>query len=363
MARKLASVREIAEIKSIEGADRIVAYRVDGWWVIGQKDQFKVGDLAIYLEIDSWVPYELAPFLSKGKEPREFNGVKGERLKTIRMKGQLSQGLLLPIDIVDIGEENSTSPELPSFFLEESDDLTGTLGIQLWEQPVKLNKHGQPIENREARKGGFPLYIPKSDQERIQNCTKQFDKYRDYTWEVTEKLDGSSMTVYVNNDDEGVCSRNINLRGPGMEGGEHCNPNNFWKVALRDRLIDFIKETGRNLALQGELIGPGIQGNPYKLEDHQFYLYNIWDIDTQSWIKPEGRLFTLAAIDIPINHVPILATNYSFSDDESIDTLLKLAEGPSSLNHKVAREGLVFKANSHPESFKAISNSYIFALK
>lgn len=356
MARKLASVREIAEIKSIEGADRIVTYRVDGWWVIGQKDQFKIGDLAIYLEIDSWVPYSLAPFLSKDrKEPREFNGIKGEKLKTIKMKGQLSQGLLLPLD--------KNMPELLLEDLNKGDDLTELLGIQLWEQPIKLDKRGKPIENREARKGGFPLYIPKSDQERIQNCTEQFEKYRSYTWEVTEKLDGSSMTVYVNGDDEGVCSRNINLKGPGMEGGENCNPNNFWKVALRDRLIDFIKETARNLALQGELIGPGIQGNPYELEDHQFYLYNIWDIDAQSWIKPEGRAFALAAIDIPINHVPILATNYSFSDDESIDTLLKLAEGPSSLNHKVAREGLVFKANSHPESFKAISNSYIFALK
>ena len=95
--RKLATIRRIAEIRPIENANKIYHYRVDGWWVVDTVDKFQVGDLVIYLEIDSWVPTELAPFLSKGKEPREYNGVKGERLKTVKLRGAVSQGLLLPI--------------------------------------------------------------------------------------------------------------------------------------------------------------------------------------------------------------------------------------------------------------------------
>ena len=106
--RKLATIRRIADIQPIEGADAIEVAVVDGWRVVVKKDEFTVGDLAMYLEIDSWVPHELAPFLSKGHEPREYNGVKGERLKTIRLRGTTSQGLLLKIEdifkVVEIGD-------------------------------------------------------------------------------------------------------------------------------------------------------------------------------------------------------------------------------------------------------------------
>lgn len=98
--RKLASVQKIAEIKPIEGADRIVAYRINGWWVVDSKDKYEVGDYVVFCEVDSWIPHELAPFLSKGKEPREFEGVKGERLKTQKFKNQVSQGLILPMEVL-----------------------------------------------------------------------------------------------------------------------------------------------------------------------------------------------------------------------------------------------------------------------
>jgi RNA ligase (TIGR02306 family) len=96
--RKLATIRRIADIQPIEGADAIEVATVDGWKVVIKKNEFKVGDLAVYLEIDSWIPHELAPFLSKGQEPREYNGVKGERLRTIKLRGTTSQGLLLKIE-------------------------------------------------------------------------------------------------------------------------------------------------------------------------------------------------------------------------------------------------------------------------
>ena len=95
--RKLAKIVKIDDVMPIQGADKIAHYKVGGWYVVDKKDQYNIGGLAVYCEIDSWIPTELAPFLSKGKEPREYNGVKGERLKTIKLRGALSQGLLLPV--------------------------------------------------------------------------------------------------------------------------------------------------------------------------------------------------------------------------------------------------------------------------
>jgi RNA ligase (TIGR02306 family) len=108
--RKMATIRRIDEIRPIEGADAIEAAVVGGWVVVIKKGEFKAGDLAVYLEIDSWVPHEIAPFLSKGQEPREYNGVKGERLRTVKLRGTTSQGLLLKLeDCFDIVYENGVA--------------------------------------------------------------------------------------------------------------------------------------------------------------------------------------------------------------------------------------------------------------
>ena len=101
--RKLATIRRIQEVKPIEGAGLIEAVRVDNWWVVAKKGEYPVDTLAVYCEIDSFIPNSLAPFLTKpGHFPKEYQGVQGERLKTIKLKGQLSQGLLLPISVVSI---------------------------------------------------------------------------------------------------------------------------------------------------------------------------------------------------------------------------------------------------------------------
>jgi len=157
--RKLASIRKITDIQPIEGADFIQVATVDGWKVVVKRGEFNVGDLAVYLEIDSWVPHELAPFLSNGKEPRDYNGVKGERLRTIKLRGQVSQGLLLNLD-----DDVVYGALLGSNDWFEGQDHTEQLGIQKWEAPIPAQLAGKA-------KGNFPTgLIPKTDQERIQNC-------------------------------------------------------------------------------------------------------------------------------------------------------------------------------------------------
>lgn len=338
MTRKMATIRKIDEIRPIEGADAIEAAVVGGWVVVIKKGEFKAGDLAVYCEIDSWIPHELAPFLSKGNEPRVYNGVKGERLRTVKLRGQISQGLLLPIETAFPGSERR-------FWWSQVDvDVSERLGIQKWEAPIPAQLAGD-VE------GPFPTAIPKTDQERIQNLTEQLREWQgngDFTWEVTEKLDGSSMTVFVNGDTEGVCSRNWNLKE--TEG------NTLWRVARRNDLLAKIRKTNRNLALQGELIGEGIQGNSYKVTGQEFFVFDIFDIDRGDYMTPfERRVFCGTH---GIKHVPVLAKEMVIQ--EWVTGLLTMADGQSVLNPKANREGLVFKSNVFDgPSFKAISNRWL----
>lgn len=346
MERKLATIQQIEDLKSIPDADKICTYRVNGWWIVDTINKYNIGDSVIYLEIDSWVPYEIAPFLSKGKDPREYNGVKGERLKTVKLRGQLSQGLLLPTTILD---EKGLWPLSGNPI---GHNLTAQLGIQKWEAPI-------PAQLRGVMKGNFPSFIPKTDQPRCQNLHQEiFVDHKHETYEVTLKLDGSSMTIYVKGSEVGVCSRNIDLK--------ETEDNSFWKAARHQNIIDPLLEyscsKGINLALQGELIGEGIQGNIEKLKGQRFYLFDIYDIDNRCYLCPSIRYSILDSIRNlggDVEHVPIIepfcdvATTYN-----NIDNLLDFAEGPS-LNPQTKREGLVFKSHNSSFTFKAISNSYL----
>ena len=167
-------------------------------------------------------------------------------------------------------------------------------------------------------------------------------------WEVTEKLDGSSMTVYVFDEDEGVCSRNLNLK--------ETDTNSLWKLARKYDMIGKIRATGRNLALQGEIIGEGIQGNPYKLKGQDFYLFDIYDIDQGKYLTPHERHDLVETMGI--KHVPWISFTRAMLDD-TVETLLHEAEGKSQLCATTEREGLVFKSHDAKHSFKAISNKFL----
>ena len=337
--RKMATVRKVDEIRPIKDADAIEAAVVGGWVVVVKKGEFKAGDLAVYCEIDSWIPHGVAPFLSKGQEPREYNSVKGERLRTVKLRGTTSQGLLLPLSILprSLGFEFATDKTV-------GEDVSLWLGIQKWEAPIPAQLAGD-VE------GVFPTVVPKTDQERIQNLTEELKTWQSnsaFTWEVTEKLDGSSMTVFVHGDREGVCSRNWSLKETAG--------NTLWAVARREQLIEKVRQTGRNLALQGELIGEGIQGNPYNIKGQDFRLFDIYDIDRGEYLGPlERRVF---AETHGIKHIPVIAIEMVI--EEWVTGLLTMADGVSVLNPKTNREGLVFKCNTFGgPSFKVVSNRWL----
>lgn len=333
--RQLATIRRIAEIKPIEGKDRIVSYRVDGWQITDTKDKYQVGDLVVYLEPDSWVPNALAPFLSKGKEPREFEGIKGERLKTIRMGGVLSQGLLLPLTV--LGE--------PHEIFTISDDCIGAdvteqLGILKWEKPIPAQLAGQV-------RGNFPSEIPKTDAVRIQNVRDWEIISRTHTFEVTEKLHGSSCTFYLDTQGEfHVCSRNLNLK-------EDEN-NAYWKVARQLDIENKMRYFGfKGWAIQGELVGEGINSNQYGITGLDFYVFNIFSANTKKYLQSGTRSIAIKAIGL--KQAPKL--DITISGD--IQEMLKLAEGKSLINGS-EREGFVLKSQQDTSLvIKVISNKWL----
>ena len=331
--RKLATIRKIVEVKAIPDADKICAYRVDGWWVVDSVGKYQVDDLVVYLEVDSFVPHELAPFLSKGKEPREYEGIKGERLRTVKLRGQLSQGLLLPL------EPTCASIESQLF---EGLDVSLPLNILKWERPMNAQLAGMA-------RGNFPSLVPKTDQPRIQNLTREFADYQLDTWSITEKLDGSSCTFYLDADDVfHVCSRNLDLKED--------EANSFWKVARKFNIEDIMRRNFmKGMAIQGEMIGEGIQGNQYKVF-LDFYVYDMYNTATGQYILPVQ--LKAACEKLGLKHVPIINENTSLVG-ETIDSILAQAEGKSVLNGS-NREGLVWKSNTvHDCSWKSISTSWL----
>ena len=334
--RKMATVRIVDGIAPIDGADAIETAVIGGWKVVVKKGEFTVGELAVYLEIDSWVPTELAPFLSKGKEPREFNGVKGERLRTVKLRGQLSQGLLLNLD--------TALPFTNSF--QDGDDVSEVLNIQKWERPMNAQLAGMA-------RGNFPSVIPKTDQERVQNLVKEIVASVNLQFEVTEKLEGSSMTCYLIDGVFGVCSRNLDLKETA--------DNTFWQVARKEQIEEKMRSTGDgDWAIQGELIGPGIQGNIYKLAEPKFCVFDVYNIQAGDYLLP---VFRRALIErMGLKHVPVLLVDKDLGVG-SADEILQWAEGMSKFNLTQEREGIVFKQVDGGMTFKAISNAYLLGEK
>jgi len=334
--RKLASVVKIVDIQPIPGADAIVVATVKGWKVVVKVNEYKVGDLAVYYEIDSFLPIRPQfEFLRKSSFKR-MGSSEGFRLKTIRLRGQISQGLLTPIP------EGISNPK-------EGDDLTEALDIVKYEPPIPAQLAGKI-------KGTFPNFIPKTDEIRIQNFENEvgFSPVGERAY-VTEKLDGTSFTCYFNNGVFGVCGRNWELT--------ETSDNSLWRMANLLQLKEKMTKHGKNIALQGELIGAGINGNLYGLSDHKLYFFTGYDIDKGRRMFFDELEWVLFGLQLQM--VPVLE-KYGFvipNETNIVEYMLKYAEGKSVLNMEVDREGVVVRGLEREFSFKAISNTYLLGSK
>ena len=332
--RLLATIRTISEIQPVENADNLEVATVDGWKVVVVKSEFKAGQPVIYCEIDSILPVrDEFEFLRKSSHIVLPDGTEGFRLRTIKLRGQLSQGLLLPLDTLGNGVQ-----------VKPGDDVTATLGITKYEPMVVV-----PADD--SIKGLSPHFVPKTDEERIQNLKAEFNVFKDKEFYVSEKLDGTSATFYLRNEAFGVCSRNYELK---TDSG-----NTLCQVASKHSIEAKLRSLGRNIAIQAEVIGPKIQGNQYAINGNACYVFNIYDIDQQSYLKKYEMEKICKDLGLPT--CPVVSDGKHLP--ATIDGVLAEADGQSEVNNKKKREGLVFvfDGNNPGEriSFKAISNKYL----
>ena len=335
--RKLASIRKISDIQSIPGADMIELVIVDGWKVVVAKNvEHKVGDMVVYCEIDSFLPIkEEFEFLRKSSYKKMSDGTEGFRLRSIKLKGQISQGLILPLKDLQL---------LNKDLLEVGMDVTKELGIVKYEPPI-------PAELSGKVKGLFPSFLRKTDEERVQNLSNEYENLKQHKFYVTEKLDGSSATFYSKDGVFGVCSRNLELLE--TEG------NTFWKVARELKLEEWLTSQDVNYSIQGEIIGESVQGNPYKIKGQTVGFFNAFNIDTQEYLGLEE--FEKLISSMGIKSVPILDREFTLPD--TIDELLTYADEKSVLNSNFDREGVVIRSLDRKISFKVISNKFLLSEK
>jgi RNA ligase (TIGR02306 family) len=347
MTRKMAWIVKIEEITPIINADSICAYRVGGWWVVDRKDSYAIGDLCVYVTIDSWVPNTIAPFLTKpGQYPKVFEGVEGERLRTARLRGKISQGLLLPVETVLSAYNESIHSYDDTEYPEEGHDVSSLLGIVKWEASIPANLAG-------TVRGQFPAWGRRTDAERCQNLISEIASAyeNDVKFEVTIKLDGTSMSIGMSPEKEFyVCSRNLALN-------HEQSGNVYVDLANKYSLEEKLGGMDTPLLISGEAIGPGIQKNQEKLTLPDFFVFNIWCPIRSTYIPREERMKIVN--ELGLKHVPVLYESVTLRElnCQTIDQLLKFAEGPSL--HAPSREGVVFKSLDGSLMFKAISNTWL----
>lgn len=340
--RQLASIQRIVDIQPIPNADKIECATVLGWKCVVKKGEFKTGDLVLYIEPDSLLPFN--PWTG------ELLGDKPLRLKTVRMKGQISQGLVLNPGLPQLAAGN---------WLVEGTDVSEVLGIKKYEPPPL------PPSLAGIARGAFPSFLVKTDETRIQAFPGVIIRHADKPFAVTEKLDGASTSYYwhdIHGDGNtytfGACSRNLDL-----EFGDAAQ----WVVAanlgIREALTKEQVDNGRNLALQGELVGPNIQSNKLGLPSITWFAFNAYNIRARQFLSHDEFIDWCERNKIP--HVPVIERGFSLAE-HTVDSLVKYVTRKSLLNPQVWIEGGVFRPlveQQDPDlgrlSFKAINPEFL----
>ena len=366
--RKLLRVVIIDDIIEHPNADSLELAVVGGWQVCVRKGEFVKYDLALYAEVDAMLPVdkELFSFLA-GSSNYDVNGKQYARVKTIKLRKELSQGILFPVG---------------GMTCAEGEDCTDAFGVIKYEPPSE-RQSGSALGSVKRAKL-FPDFIPKTDQERVQNIVRKYEcaVIDGEEFEVSYKLDGSSFTAYIKGDKVGVCSRNVELQLEREVWGWKKRITEMWKQFLKhgryarwqtgvdpeanaftalfnsENLAEALRlarqYVGGDIAIQGEMVGPGIQGNFEGVDKNKLYVYSVFDIDKGVYFLPDTAQSIVAYAGL--TYVPVL--EYRTVLPATVGEVIAMADGPSGLNGKY-REGLVFKSLRRNFTFKVISNKYL----
>lgn len=394
--RELAYIVTIDEIQSIPNYDRVEHARVNGWWVVVRKGQFKVGDYAIYIEVDAQVPE---------KEPFMFLEKKHFKVKTQKMCKVLSQGLLMSLrDFTSLENPPSwalsleararENKDIKGEFLTEVMDITYATADDRKRKAASADKYKlmaqrngklfakQPFHwlmqrkwgkkllfiffgKKKDKKKGFPKhfpYIKVTDEERVENIPWIL---QDKTpWVQTTKIDGTSATYILERKpfhrfEYYVCSRNV--RQLTSDQGCYHDDNVYWRMEFKFHIKDFLLKQLKQhpewkyVGLQGEIAGPGVQSNPHKLKELNFYGFNFIDSE-------KGRWNSIIARELAKNYgilwVPIISNNWINPD--TMEEMKAAATGPCELEGASGlREGYVYRSQDGSRSFKNVSREYL----
>ena len=399
--RKMASVQKIASLTPIENSDFLEVAMMEnlGWKVVVKKGEFKVGDKVIYFEIDSAIDVkDLPPFMEFLKDrclkklftarTPETSAFSGEyvRIKTIKLRGQVSQGLIIPVDAI-----RDFNAELWGMIPTNTDavigmDLTEEFHVEVWDRLVEWYEERSQLGPKASMHaaGSFPCDVPKTDEERVQ--TAYFDLIKDPAnvdgkWEVTEKNDGSSCTLFyrpltwgsLDKEPMQISSRRFLLKDDGCSDDwfepfkrmgwdtlEDKLKDVYWKGLLEvdntDGKTYGIIPREHELAIQGEMIGPKFNGNRDRNKETHFRVFRIFDITEQKFVTPRVRYAICKFLGL--EHVKVIETCQIFHKLKSIDEFLAYADGKT--DNGLPREGVVFKrVDDGSVSFKAVSNKYL----
>lgn len=356
--RKLATIQKIERLSIIDKADNIMTAQILGWECVVKKNEFKEGDLCVYIEIDSILPtWKQFQFM----EPRKY------RVKTAKFKKQISQGLALPIDIFN---------NIKGFTTNIGDDVTEILMIKKYDPEAKIEEKENQSKNKLykymlrfkwfrniIKNDRFPPFLKKTDETRIQTTPGKF-KCKNFYY-VTEKLDGQSATYAIRKNKYlklftrkkiYVCSRNIHLL-------KH-NNSNYWNIYDNyniKKILMWANKYYGNIAIQGEIVGPGIQKNTYKLDNLKFYMFTLFFIDKQQYANYNELIKFIKLVKnngFNLEMVPILHEQYILPN--TINDVVEFSKGKSILNNNVIREGIVGR-NLHDsnESWKCINPIFL----
>jgi len=329
----LATIQKIIDVKPIENSDFLDVVKVLGWQVVTRKGDFSIGDLCIYIGLDTIVPNDNPNFSFLEKD--HF------RIKTKKLRGCLSQGIIFPLSIIPNELEKTVGM-----------DVSEILGITHYEKPI-------PVSLRGVVRGNFPPHIPKTDENRIQNYVDVLNELKGVQVYSTVKCNGTSITISINNGDFHICSRNNSFKIE--ENKENVYVKTALKYGLDKKLVDY----KRNIAIQGELVGPGIQKNQMGLSDYKILVFNIYFIDRARYADYAEVLSICKDLELEV--VPFIET---FRFNHTIEQLLEMTKGYYS-GTKNFREGIVIRPLHEMfstvmrgrMSFKVLNNMYLLKEK
>ncbi len=337
MARKLASVQYVHDIWPIEGADRIECIGVLGWRCVAKKGEFKVGDLCVYFEIDSFLPMD-ERFAFLGSTSLKHNELLGDgyRLRTQRFRGQISQGLALPITV------------LPEGAWQIGDDVTELLGVRKWEISQRASSGGTIV-------GTLPAWVPKTDETRVQSEPGLINEFAGLPYYITTKMDGTSVTMYRVEGHFGICGHNYELADDGK-----CS---FWKWAHEHEIEQRLVSDGLdNVVLQGEFCAAGIQGNPLTLKRPEWYVFTVRDANREERLGLDETRSICERLGLTMVPVEECGDDLPY---RSVEELLERARGL--YENGRTKEGIVIRPQTSVYSptvgaslsMKVINNDYL----